>query len=80
MKLREKALSTGKEQGCLYDQSGWQDFILHLQKPRLQDPLTRIKSEALNIYWNKLGVIATALAHGGGILDYAARLGNKFGG
>ncbi|NMB83894.1 hypothetical protein GYA28_01245 [Candidatus Roizmanbacteria bacterium] len=78
MKLREKALLTGAEQGIVYDQSAWQDFIIKLQKPQYHDPITHMKSELMNLWWNQLGFLSTAIAHGEGVFKQVAKLGNKF--
>lgn len=82
MKLREKAIQTGLEQGYRYDDVTWKDFIRHIQLVKYQDPITRIKSELMSTYWNSSAFtgLATAIAHGKGVFDKVSRWGDRFSG
>lgn len=80
MKLREKALATGVEQGHTYDSAAWQQFILAMQHPDHQDRLTHWKSELMKFWWKDLASLSTAIVHGQGVFAELAKLGNKMGG
>ncbi len=80
MSLRRKALKTAASQGYIVDDTAWKHFIVNLQNSKHQDLPTKIKAEFLHFYWQTLGPLSTAIAHGKGIFEQLAKLGNKFGG
>ncbi len=80
MTLRRKAIENGALQGYAPDDEAWRQFIVDLQHPKHQDALTHAKSEFFHFYWETMGPLATAIAHGKGVFEEVAKLGNKFTG